>query len=250
MTARSVGCEFRLDHVAIGLADAVLAPPFLVGVLGGHRHDSGPGVGFRWWQWRFAGGGVIEILEPDGPAGGFLERFLAARGPGVHHVTFKVPDLHEAAQRARDHGFDVVGFSEVWSGWKEAFLHPRQAQGIVVQLAESDPDAEPPPGMPREWPFPAEPPAAARPARLAGIRLSAASAERAMHQWAELLGGSAELRAAEIHFRWPDSPLRIAVEIRADAPEGPLAIELQPRPGLVLPEGPHPTLGVPFRFEP
>lgn len=241
-------CEHRLDHVAIGVPDAATAPPFLVGVLGGRRHDAGPGLGFRWWQWRFAGGGVIEVLEPDGPPGGFLHRFLAARGPGVHHVTFKVPDLHAAARRARERGFEIVGFSEAFPGWKEAFLHPKQAQGIVIQLAESDPAAQPPPGMPREWPFPAEPTAAAQPAHLVGLRLVAADAERAMRQWADLLGGSAEARAAEIRFRWPGSPLRIAVEIRGDAPAGPLAIEIEPRPGLALPEGPHPTLGIPFRF--
>jgi methylmalonyl-CoA/ethylmalonyl-CoA epimerase len=240
--------DYRLDHVAIGVPDAAAAPPFLVGVLGGRRHDAGPGLGFRWWQWRFAGGGVIEVLEPDGPPGGFLHRFLAARGPGVHHVTFKVPDLHAAAQRARERGFEIVGFSDAFAGWKEAFLHPKQAQGIVVQLAESDPDAEPPPGVPREWPFPAEPPAAARPAHLVGLRLAAASAERTLRQWADLLGGSAESRAAEIHFRWPGSPLRIAVEIRTDAPEGPLAIELEPHAGLALPAGPHPVLGIPFRL--
>ncbi len=237
---------YALDHVAIGVADASLAPPFLVGVLGGRRHDAGPGAGFRWWQWRFARGAVIEILEPDGPPGGFLHRFLAARGPGVHHVTFKVPDLHAAARRAREHGFEVVGFSDVFPGWKEAFLHPRQAQGIVVQLAESDPGAEPPPGVPREWPFPAEPECAPVAVELLGLHLSAANAERALHQWRDLLGGEAEERGGRLVFTWAESPLRIAVTLDASAPEGPLSIELLPRAGLVLPEGPHPALGTRF----
>src|SRR3990172_7853072 len=169
MSARSDRPDTQLDHVAIGVADAALAPPFLVGVLGGRRHDAGPGAGFRWWQWRFAGGGVIEILEPDGPPGGFLHRFLAARGPGVHHVTFKVADLALAAERARAHGYEVVGYDDSCPGWRECFLHPKQAQGIVVQLAESDPAAELPPGMPREGSFPPEPPMAAQPVELVGL---------------------------------------------------------------------------------
>ena len=243
MVARRDPPDYQLDHVAIAVPVAAQAPPFLVGALGGRRHDAGPGAGFRWWQWRFAGGGVIEILEPDGPPGAFLHRFLASRGPGIHHVTFKVPDLHAAARRAREHGFEVVGFDDAVPAWKEAFLHPKQAQGIVVQLAESEPGAPPPPGIP----FPAEPAPAAQPAGIVGLRLAAASARRALHQWADLLGGSAEERGGEILFRWEASPLRIAVELRADAPEGPLAIELRPPPGLVLPEGPHPVLGTVFR---
>jgi catechol 2,3-dioxygenase-like lactoylglutathione lyase family enzyme len=247
MAARSGRPDYRLDHVAIGVPDATQAPPFLVGELGGRRHDAGPGAGFRWWQWRFEGGGVIEILAPDGPPGGFLHRFLAARGPGVHHVTFKVPDLHAAARRARDHGFEVVGLSEPFPGWKEAFLHPRQAQGIVVQLAESGSAAMQPPGAAAEWRFPAEPEPAPVPAEIVALRLAAASAERAVRQWGDLLGGSADARNGEILFTWPGSPLRVAVEVDADAPEGPLAIELLPRAHLRLPEGPHPTLGIPFR---
>ena len=74
--------------------------PWLVGELGGAPFAAGPGLGFRFWQLAFARGGLIEVLEPDGPPDGFLHRFLAARGPGIHHVTFKVPDLRAADRSA------------------------------------------------------------------------------------------------------------------------------------------------------
>ena len=248
MHPRSGSPGYRLDHVAIGVGDASLAPRFLVGVLGGRRHDAGPGRGFRWWQWRFAGGGVIEILEPEGPPDGFLHRHLRARGAGVHHVTFLVENLHAAVARAREHGFEVVGLDDSFPGWKEAFLHPKQAQGIVVQLAESDPTLPLPPGVPREWPFPAEPPDPPEPAAVVGLRLAAASAARAIRLWGDLLGGSVERRADELVFAFPESPLRLVVSVGAARPEGPLAIELRPRRGLLLPEAPHPELGATFRF--
>jgi catechol 2,3-dioxygenase-like lactoylglutathione lyase family enzyme len=236
--------RFLLDHVAIGVRAVDAAAPFLVGDLGGRPVGSGPGVGFRFWQWEYEGGGRIEVLEPDGPPGGFLHRFLDRRGPGVHHVTFKVPSLEAAVRRAAALGYEVVGVSTEWPGWKEAFLHPKQAQGIVVQLAESHPELEPPEVPRYAYPQVASP--AREPVRLLGLRLAAHDALRARRQWGELLGAAVEERGAELVFRWPDSPLRIAVAPGAAADEGPLCLEVAARHGLALPEGPHPALGTAF----
>jgi methylmalonyl-CoA/ethylmalonyl-CoA epimerase len=236
-----VPAQIQLDHVAIALRRLADAAPFAVGELGGRAHAAGPGNGFRWAQWQFDGGAVLEFLEPDGPPGGFLHRFLARHGPGVHHATFKVPDLAAAAERARALGYDVVGYDDRHPGWKECFLHPKQAQGIVVQMAETDgsegPSAALPPGPP-----PAEPAA-----RVLGLRLVARSESAARRQWIELLDGRCEARGGELSLRWPDSPLRIAITLDPRAPvEGPRAIELSCPRRLSLPEGPHPLLGVAF----
>lgn len=214
----------RLDHVAIGLARAADATPWLVGALGGAAFAAGPGLGFRFWQFSFARGGLIEVLEPDGPPDGFLHRFLGARGPGIHHVTFKVPDLRAATARAARLGFEVVGLNELHPAWKEAFLHPKQAQGVVVQLAESHPELEP-----EEWvaqPFPPAPAPAREPADVRGIRLAAADEARARRLWQELLGGECSGDQHSLVLRWPDSPLVIRVALDATAFEGPLGIEV------------------------
>jgi methylmalonyl-CoA/ethylmalonyl-CoA epimerase len=143
----------QLDHIAIALPRIADAPAALVDVLGGVPDRSRPAEVFRWASWTFAAGGVIEILEPAGPDG-FLHRFLAAHGRGVHHVTLKVPDLALVCHRAETCGYDIVGRDESDPSWKEAFLHPKQALGIVVQLVESgsapprDPPASIPPGLP------------------------------------------------------------------------------------------------------
>jgi len=149
------------------------------------------------------------------------ECFLAGHGPGVHHVTFKVPDLDKACGAARELGHDVVGRDDSDPSWKEAFLHPRQAQGIVVQMVEAAPASEPaaeiPPGV-------TDPPP---PVRLLGLRLRARAKARAIGQWRGLLGGSVDDRASnDLIFRWPDSPLRLAVDIDPAGPEGPIALEL------------------------
>ena len=122
------------DHIAIATHRMADAAAVLMGELGGlpaFGGDSGP---YRFGQWRFDNGARLEVLEPAG-AGGFLHRFLAQHGPGVHHVTFRVPDLRAACARAEAAGYGIVGYDDANPYWQEAFLHPRQAMGIVVQLA-------------------------------------------------------------------------------------------------------------------
>ena len=220
---------FCLDHVAIAVPRVGEAVDWLVARLGGRPFAAGPGLGFKFWQFAFARDGRIEVLEPIGPADGFLHRFLAARGAGIHHLTFKVPDLDAAAKRAERFGYDLVGRSELDPSWKEAFLHPKQAQGIVVQLAESHPELEP-----KEWqnafPFPPLPKAAPQTADVLGVRLRAADEKLARRQWQEMLGGECSAEGDSLVFRWPDSPLAVRVELDAGGAEGALGIEIATSP--------------------
>jgi methylmalonyl-CoA/ethylmalonyl-CoA epimerase len=235
---------YRLDHIALGVPDVAAITPCLVGELGGRPLEAGPGIGFLWWQWEFARGGALEVIHPHGPPGGFVERFLEARGPGIHHVTFKVPDLAVAAARVRSLGYGIVGYSDELPSWKECFLHPKQAQGIVVQLAEAHPEIEP--EEMHNLAFPASPAAPAERVDVVGLRVSVTTEKRARRQWETVLGGACETGSGGLCFHWPDSPLRIAVEVDPSAPEGPVAIELAAPLPRTLPEGPHPVLGVSF----
>src|SRR5919109_2813858 len=191
------------DHIALALPRMADAVPFLVGVLGGIPHSGmRGGPEFRFGTWRYEGGGRIEVIEPVG-ADGFVHRFLAARGSGIHHVTFKVPSLDEACERARARGYDIVGYDVSYGDWKTAFLHPKQALGIVVQFAETSGSNEP-----RRWTPPAtvdDPPA---PVRVLGLRMRVSAAERAQRQWGEILRGACDdARAPTLVYRWPESPM-------------------------------------------
>lgn len=238
--------DVKLDHAAFGVPEERLGAvaDLLVGALGGRERGAGPGAGFRFWQWEFAGGGAIEILVPDGPPDGFLYRFLAARGAGPHHLTFKVPDIQRALARARELGYAPVGFDDTDPGWIEAFLHPKEAQGIVVQIVEAPPASEPPaPGELAAFP-PSPPPA--EPVRVLGFRLSAKSEERARLQWETLLDGACERRSGDdLVFRWADSPLRVAVRVAPAAPEGPVALEIAAPRRVAIPDDAPAVLGIP-----
>ncbi len=231
------------DHIAIAIPRMAEAPAVLVGQLGGRPAYGASSRMYRFGHWRFHGGGRIEILEPAG-ADGFLHRFLRERGSGIHHVTFRVPSLLEACERARTRGYDIVGYDDSDPDWREAFLHPRQALGIVVQLAESSWSGD---GGPANWTPPAGPPDPPPPVTIVGLRMVARSAERARRQWSETLEGqSVEESPGELIYRWPGSPMRLAVEIDPSREEGPVAIDFASERQVTLPEGRHPVLGVLF----
>jgi methylmalonyl-CoA/ethylmalonyl-CoA epimerase len=229
------------DHIAIAVARMADAPEFLVGTLGGVPDFGWETGAYRFGQWTYDGGGRIEVLEPLG-ADSFLHRFLATRGPGVHHVTFKVPSLPAACERVKARGYTVVGYSDRNRHWKEAFLHPKDALGVVVQIVESD--GTRPPGPWQAPPGPAHPPP---PVAVLGLRTRARSAERARTQWGDLLGGAlVEDGASRLVYGWTESPMRIVVAVDETADEGPVAIEIAASRPVALPAGPHPVLGAVF----
>jgi methylmalonyl-CoA epimerase len=126
-----------MDHVAIATWDVTTLVHLLTKVLGAEYVDGGDdtNTGFRWLQFRLPGG-KVEVLEPLDREG-FLYRFLTKRGEGLHHVTFYVRDLADAVPRLTAAGYDPVDVNLEHASWKEAFLHPRDTSGVLIQLAET-----------------------------------------------------------------------------------------------------------------
>jgi len=79
----------------------------------------------------------VELLEPRDPDGP-VAKFLAKRGPGIHHVCYRVPDLDRALERCRAAGYRLI--DEVprrgAGGCRIAFLHPKTTGGILLELTE------------------------------------------------------------------------------------------------------------------
>ncbi len=128
----------RFDHIAIAVRDLPSALPLVDLVQGRFRSGGISRRRFCWAQFFLPGAGKVELLQPLDPADGehFLVRFLDRRGEGLHHVTFKVHDVVAAAARAEALGYEVVGLDTSRGRWKEAFVHPRSANGVLVQLAQ------------------------------------------------------------------------------------------------------------------
>jgi hypothetical protein len=234
------------DHIAIGVSRIGDVLPFVVGELGGRPAGGGLTRSFAFRQWHF-GGGRLEVLEPAGPPGGFLHRFLERRGPGVHHVTFEVPDLDVACERAEAMGFSVVERDDSDPEWSEAFLHPKSAMSIVVQMVQVRPAGADTHEQPILEPEPDDPEPGALGIKMVGLRLAANTFKRARELWCDLLGGTGRVIDGALEVRWSGSPMRLLVQrTAAGGDEGPLSIEIAClRPALV-PVGPHPVLGASF----
>ena len=115
---------------------------------------------------------------------------------------------------------------------------------MVVLIVAAPPSG----GAGRYGPAPGGPRAPPPPVTMVGLRLRARSIARADTQWSEILRGSREAPTdGALVYRWPGSPLRIAVDVDPAAEEGPVAIEYASDRPVDLAAMPHPVLGATFR---
>jgi len=86
------------------------------------------------------GDGHVELLRPlseDTAVG----KFLAKRGPGLHHVAYQTDDIERTLQDVRSAGIELIDQEPrigIW-GRRVAFLHPRSTGGVLTELVEPVP---------------------------------------------------------------------------------------------------------------
>ncbi len=128
-----------IDQIAVAVASVDDASRIYEDILGiKAEHDetiADQGVKTRFFP--LPGMGTVEALEatgPDTPVG----KFLAKRGPGIHHIAFRVDDLD--AELARLKGLGVRLIDETprigAEGKRIAFLHPKETGGVLIELCE------------------------------------------------------------------------------------------------------------------
>ena len=83
------------------------------------------------------GGVDVELLEPQNPTSP-VGKFLAKRGPGIHHICYRVSDLDATLERCRTAGYQLIDQTprRGAGGRRIAFLHPKTTNGILLELTE------------------------------------------------------------------------------------------------------------------
>jgi methylmalonyl-CoA/ethylmalonyl-CoA epimerase len=128
----------RIDHVSIAVRDQEKAELFFRDILGAVAgvKATDPVTKFFWQIFSLGDLSRLEIISPTAP-GSFLDGFLTEREAGVHHITLQTPDIRKAMAHLEAQGIPFFGYNEYPSGiWKEIFIHPRHAFGVLIQIAE------------------------------------------------------------------------------------------------------------------
>src|SRR5919202_6405171 len=125
-----------IHHLGVAVSDldaAVTTYELVLGAELEHR-ETVPEQGVEAASLR-VGGGRVELLASlgeDTPVG----KFLAKRGPGMHHVAYEVPDVRAALDELADKGVELVDDRprQGLFGLEVAFLHPDALDGVLAEL--------------------------------------------------------------------------------------------------------------------
>ena len=129
----------RLDHVAFAVQSIDKARVFFEGSLGAKFRyiTEGRGGGFRYAVFDLENF-TIELLEPVDPQG-FVAQFLEKRGEGFHHITLQVKDLAGKVRHLEMQGLRLADKRLDDPSGIDAFISPKSACGVLIQLAETSP---------------------------------------------------------------------------------------------------------------
>jgi methylmalonyl-CoA/ethylmalonyl-CoA epimerase len=131
----------RIDHIAIVVEDIDAALGFWRDALGldlTHVEDvpdQNAAVAFL-----PTGASEVELVKPTSANSG-IARFLARRGPGMHHICFEVDDIEHTLAELKARGVRLIDETPTLGtgGKKIAFIHPESTHGVLVELYELTP---------------------------------------------------------------------------------------------------------------
>jgi methylmalonyl-CoA/ethylmalonyl-CoA epimerase len=131
----------RIDHIAIVVDDIDLALDFWRDTLGlDLAHVEAVDEQQSAVAFLPTGDSEVELVKPTTDTSG-VARFLAKRGPGLHHICFEVDDIDATLRALKARGARLIDEQpRIGTGGKKiAFVHPEATHGVLVELYELTP---------------------------------------------------------------------------------------------------------------
>jgi methylmalonyl-CoA/ethylmalonyl-CoA epimerase len=123
--------------VSLAVEDYEGAVEFYTKILGAVSQYNGTDNNLKYYWETFALGDLsrFEIIKST-RRGSFLENFFKRRGNGVHHLVLQTPDIKMAKDVLENNNIPYFGYNDYSDKWKELFIHPKDAFGVLLQIAE------------------------------------------------------------------------------------------------------------------
>lgn len=128
----------KIDHIGIAVADIAAALALYRDTLGLELTAEEPVASQKLVSYHLrAGQSNLELLSPSDPES-VIAKFLAKRGPGIHHVALAVDDIDSEIARLKEAGYELLGEKPTrGAGGKQViFLHPRSTGGVLLELCQ------------------------------------------------------------------------------------------------------------------
>ena len=130
--------DIKLNHLAIVVDDMEAALQFWRESLGLQQAGEIESVPAEEVDIAFLslGDARIELIQPTSDNSG-VAKYLAKRGPGLHHLCLEVADLEAKLDELSARGYELINETpREHDGRRYAFIHPRSAGGVLLELYE------------------------------------------------------------------------------------------------------------------
>ena len=130
----------KIDHIGIAVENLSESIRFYTDVLGLQPHGTET-IDEQKVKVAFfpIGDSEIELLESTDPNGP-IARFIQAKGQGIQHIAFRVPDVEKTLEQLKAQGVRLIDEKPRYGagGARIAFLHPKSTNGVLVELCQRD----------------------------------------------------------------------------------------------------------------
>lgn len=137
----------KIDHIGVAVQNIDEALKLYSEALGLHLTQTDKEEGQKSIvAFLPVGDGEVELVEPIGDDGP-VARFLQKRGEGIHHICFEVDDIYATLGRLKAVGIELIDEKPYigTAGKKIAFIHPKGAHGVLIELYQKVPEERRPP---------------------------------------------------------------------------------------------------------